>query len=87
MLSQKQKKDNLTTLEIKIYAVLCYGSIGISLVCLFWNGVMEIERTIILVVEFVVLAVAAIFGFAIKHDARVLDLRTGQKKKSFTNLK
>jgi hypothetical protein len=80
MLVQKQKKDVLTKLEMRVHATLCYASLGVSLICLLWNGATkESEKILVLIVEFIFLAVAAIFGFAIKHDTRVLDLRRFKK--------
>ncbi len=82
MLIQKQKKDNLTKHELKIYGYLCYGATAGVFLCMYWLSQVTTEKwkIISIVVEFIFLAIGGIFGFAIKHDTRVLDLRHKSKK-------
>lgn len=81
MLVQKQRKDNLTKLELKIYGCLCYGATICVFLCVYLSAKAQTHtwQTIMSVIGFVFLAIGAIFGFAIKHDARVLDLRDKTK--------
>ena len=77
MMAQRQKKDELTKFEIKVYSYLCYGTTVFSLLLILLVSYAKTSRwaTMFLIVEFCFLAIGATFGFGSKHDARVLDLR------------
>lgn len=81
-LDQRQKKDNLTRLELKVYGVLSYGSAFLALASLYVFTKMPTHRlqVVVVVVSFALSTITGIFGFAIKHDVRVLDLRRFEKK-------
>jgi len=76
MIVQRQK-DELTKFEIKVYSYLCYGATVFALLLILLVSYAKTSRwiTIFLIAEFCFLAIGATFGFGIKHDARVLDLR------------
>ena len=82
MLVQKTRKDNLTKLELRIYGFLCYGGIICFLIFGYFISQTQINNweVILLVISFVFLTIAAVFGFAIQNDVRVLDLRGKSKK-------
>lgn len=81
-LDQKQKRDNLTKFELKAYGIFSYGSAFLALSCLYVFTIVPTHQLQIFVVlvSFVLSTVSGIFGFAIKHDVRVLDLRRFGKK-------
>jgi len=81
-LDQRQKRDGLTKIELKTYGLLSYGTAIHVFVCVYFVAraqtyMLQVELT---VVGFALLAVVGVFGFAIKHDVRVLDLRRFDKK-------
>jgi hypothetical protein len=82
MLIQKQRKDNLTKTELKVYSYLCYGATICMFLCIYLSAKAHTNQLamIISIIGFVFLTVGAILGFAIKHDTRVLDLRGKSKK-------
>jgi len=77
MLNQKQRKDNLTKLELKIYGFFCYGALVLFFVsgCFIANFQSDAKKILALLISFIFLIIAAVFGLAIQHDTRVLDLR------------
>lgn len=81
MIVQRQKKDELTKFETKIYSYFCYGGTVCALLCMLLVSYAQtnIWVMIFLIAQFSFLGIAAIFGFGIKHDARVLDLRSLKK--------
>ncbi len=82
MLIQKQRKDNLTKFELKIYGCLCYGATVCVFLCVYLSAKAQTNQwqIIISVIGFIFLAIGMVFGFAIKHDTRVLDLQDKPKK-------
>jgi ABC-type multidrug transport system permease subunit len=80
---KKQSQDNLTKSEVRAYMLLCYISVIGFFVCGYFITTVQVEewKNIILVVSFIFLGIGMVFSFAIKHDARVLDLRSSRKKK------
>lgn len=77
MLKQKQRKDGLTKLELNVYGILCYGALALFVMsgCFIASFQSDEEKTIALLINFILLMIAAVFGLAIQHDTRVLDLR------------
>lgn len=81
MIVQRQKKDELTKFEIMVYSCFCYGATACALLSIFLVSYAQTSTwiTIFIIAEFFFLGVGAVFGFGIKHDARVLDLRHFKK--------
>jgi len=81
MLNQKQKKDNLTKLELLVYGCLCYGSTVGVFICIYFAAKATTEnlRLYSSILGFVFLAITGVFGLGIQHDTRVLNLRRFKK--------
>lgn len=80
-LDQKQKRDNLTKFELTMYGVFSYGAAFLALFCFYVFTIVpthQLQITVVFVM-FVLSTISAVFGFAIKHDVRVLDLRRFEK--------
>ena len=77
MLNQKQYKDGLTKLELRVYGILCYSALTLFFIVGYFIVASQSMETqaIALILSFIFLAISAVFGFAIQHDTRVLDLR------------
>jgi len=75
------QKDSLTKWEVKIYTFISYGATAGVFVCMFITSLMltAAGKDVVVVIGFIFLGIGAIFGFAVKNDVRVLDLRRPKK--------
>jgi len=74
---KKQIKDQLVEREVKIYSFISYLATAIVLISIFLTAQAKTDAAGVswAVIGLGFLAIGAVFGFAVKHDTRVLDLR------------
>ncbi|QRX80834.1 hypothetical protein [Glaciimonas sp. PAMC28666] len=72
-----EPKDALTILEKKIYRMISYGALILTLICIYFASKLptENEKLLVNIVGFALFGMYGIFGLAVKNDVRVLDLR------------
>ncbi len=71
----KGQKDSLTSIEWRVYQVICWICVlgALSAVYLFYLNHNLFQYTIF--IEAIFLAVGYVFGYGLKNDIRVFDLR------------